>query len=347
MTDGGMCVDNYKKVQKCYFPFINIAKLYCALLVVMIHSVEIPQGHPIALGIVQCFASQAVPFFMIASGFFVGNKIKAGDNAIKSSLNSIKQWLVLYLIWTLLWLPYLVNIYVKKYPDATIGYRVMAIIRRILFAGQGVYWYLLVMAEAVVILVVCIRFNKMTLYYFIGVLGLIWGLFYDANVMILGFDRLNSIIYALFSWSNNFLMKGIPYIALGYFISKHYREIKNNTWFLMLLYGVTSSLMVFLYCEGQERWLIFYPVQAVILFLLVIQPLKYNISEKVAMNCRDISTSVYFLHTVFIYGVVDTVFGVNCAIFLKFGIAVVGSVSVYLITKKFNLKLLKKMLCIK
>ena len=69
-------MDNlYRKTNQQYWPLIDIAKLFCALLVVMIHCLEIKQGHPVATFIVQCFSGQSVPYFMIVSGFFAANKI--------------------------------------------------------------------------------------------------------------------------------------------------------------------------------------------------------------------------------------------------------------------------------
>lgn len=66
-----------KDDKKKYWPLIDVAKLVCALLVVLIHCVEVKQGHPVATFIVQCFAGQAVPFFLIVSGFFLCKKNNA------------------------------------------------------------------------------------------------------------------------------------------------------------------------------------------------------------------------------------------------------------------------------
>ena len=45
-----------------YFPLIDVTKLFCAVLVLLIHCLEVQSGHPIATFIVKCFSSQAVPF---------------------------------------------------------------------------------------------------------------------------------------------------------------------------------------------------------------------------------------------------------------------------------------------
>ena len=72
-----------ENVEGYYYPLIDTVKLVCAFLVVLIHCVEVEIGHPIATFIVKCFSTQAVPFFMITSGFFAANKIDRKTNLKK------------------------------------------------------------------------------------------------------------------------------------------------------------------------------------------------------------------------------------------------------------------------
>ena len=57
----------------------------------------------------------------------------------------VKNWIKLYLVWSIFWLPYNIRIYHTKYPAASVWYLMIMLIRRIVFAGQGVYWYLLIL----------------------------------------------------------------------------------------------------------------------------------------------------------------------------------------------------------
>ena len=59
------------------------------------------------------------------------------------------------------------------------------------------------------------------------------------------------------------------------------------------------------------------------------------------------SSSIYFLHTVFIYGVIDVIWGVDSMILLKFGVAVLLSLVVYYIAEKSQNWPLKWLLSIK
>lgn len=338
-------MDNlYRKTNQQYWPLIDIAKLFCALLVVMIHCLEIKQGHPVATFIVQCFSGQAVPFFMIVSGFFAANKIDQ-EKSIRGMISfCLKKWLLPYFAWTVLWLPYYIKFYQGKYPNATLGYIFVALMRRILCAGQGVYWYLLVLAESVFIVFILVRCNKEKLIYAIGIIGLIGGILYDANVTVLGMGYINRIVYIVFSWSNNFLMRGIPYVAMGYFFRKNINCLYTNIWKLVCIYFISSACMIILYISAKYQLLCFYPIQAVSLFMLVYQPTYNNINRSLCRICREMSSAIYFLHTVFIYGIIDVVWGVDAFIPLKFCVAVFLSICVYAVARKFEIKPVKWLL---
>ncbi|MDO5392125.1 MAG: acyltransferase, partial [Eubacteriales bacterium] len=323
-----------------------VFKLYCALLVVMIHCSEVYEGHPVAMGIVQCLSSQAVPFFMVVSGFFIGNKLFLNNNT-SSIWKSVKSWLLLYFAWAVLWLPYLSITYIDKYPDASTGYVALMLVRRILFAGQGVYWYLLVLAETAIILSIFIKFKKLTWFYVIGALGLILGLLFDANVTTLGLGKLNSIVYTIFSWSNNVFMKGIPYVAIGLLFSKYYGKIKIKNWLLIAIYFTVTIGMIFLYCIGMNRWLCFYLIQAVCLFMIAIQFTHERFRQSTVVMCRNLSTAIYFLHTIFIYGVIDPALGIDSPVLLKFCCAVLGSCIIYFVVNQSQIRPFKWLLNVK
>lgn len=330
-----------------YWPLIDICKLYCALLVVVIHCLEIVEGHPTSELIVKCFSGQAVPFFMIASGFFFGNKLSKKETIKSNAWHYAKQLLFLYIAWTVLWLPYLIHTYLKREPGASFIHIAALLVRRIFFAGQGVYWYILVLAEAALIVALLVRYNKEKLLILLSVIGLILGFLYDANVALPVISDLNKIFYTVFSWSNNVIMKGIPFFATGYFIRKYGSNVKINKVLLAGIYGAACIIAVLLFRFDKGVYLILYPVQAISLFLFAIQPTELVNNGKFNTVCRELSSSVYFLHTVFIYGLVDLVWSVNAPILLKFAVSVGCSAVVYIIVKFSKAKSLCWLLNIK
>ena len=342
--------DSYmnKDDKKKYWPLIDVAKLVCALLVVLIHCVEVKQGHPVATFIVQCFAGQAVPFFLIVSGFFCARKIMH-NNMVKIIKISIRNWLILYLAWSVLWLPYYICFYRKQYPGSTMLYQVIMIIRRYIFAGQGVYWYLLVLFESVIIVAFFVKHNMDKALYIISICGVAIGILYDANVNVLWMRVIHRVIYFIFSWSNNLFMKGIPYVTIGYLFYKNKEKYSLKKIDKIIIgYAVSSIAMIIIYVLGKKEWLCVYPLQAVFLFMGTISiGNDSSFNESITRICRNLSSSIYYLHTIFIYGVIDVICGTDSMILLKFGIAVILSIIVYVIFEITGNKTLKWLIGVK
>ena len=189
-----MCDSREENVKGYYFHLIDIAKLVCAFLVVLIHCVEVESGHPIATFIVKCFSTQAVPFFMIASGFFVANQIDRKTKLNKDIGLCFRNWLFNYCVWSILCL---------------------------------------------------------------------------------------------------------------------------------------------------------YPIQAGCLFLMACQPIRGEISKSLCLTCRNMSSAIYFLHTVFIYGIIDPVFGVDSPIIMKFSVSVLLSIVALCVVKRMKKHPVKWLLCVK
>lgn len=56
------------------------------------------------------------------------------------------------------------------------------------------------------------------------------------------------------------------------------------------------------------------------------------------------SSAIYFLHTVIIYGIIDVIWGIDTLIPLKFCVSVLLSIGVYMIVRKFKIKPVKWLL---
>lgn len=317
-------------VKKANYVWIDVARVFCACLVVALHSVEVATDSVFWNIIVDCFFSQAVPFFFVVSGFFLGKKMIASSDAFKPAWAFAKDKLILYGAWVLLWLPNLLFIYHTKYPDASVLYFVMLLVRRIFLAGEGVYWYILVMAEAAVVIGVLIRWHKEKLIYVIAVLGLVFRYLYDANVSMPGIRQLNHLFYVIFSWSNNVVMMGIPFMAIGLFMARNIEKCQMKQSVLATVYVLSSGchILLFFIKFHSIPTNILYPVQAVTLFLICVNAKSTAVSPKMAHVLRDCSAVIYFMHTVFIYAVFDFFFTVNAPIAMKF----MGSIGLSLLT---------------
>lgn len=336
---------------KDYLPYIDISKLLCAILVVFIHFRSQLYGSSIGSMIVACFSNQAVPFFMIVSGFFWSRKINNATNKsdiIRITIKVCFNYLMIYIVWSILWLPSLLNTYKYIYPNSSILYFIFVLIRRFFIGGQGVYWYLLVLSESLFVASVLIRYNKDKLLYIIGAIGLVLGLIYELNINSFGLHYINQITYLIFGWNNNVFMKGLPYIAIGYYCHKNYGKAIIKQKAGIITYVLSSLIMISMYyLNNYAGSLVLYPLQAISLFVIACKPATKNISIKFSKLCRNLSSSIYYLHTVFKYGLASILFNYISSGYIQIFVAIMLSIGVYCIVKRFNIRPLMWLLSVK
>lgn len=344
------CVTTSSNMPSDYYPWVDVFRVLCAAFVVLIHCSQIKEGHPFVHMIVTCFTSQAVPFFFIVSGFFFAQKLRASTNKISYTIHYTKKTLLLYLVWMILEFPGMLSTYLSLYPKASPLYLILLLFRRVFFAGQGVYWYLLILAESILIAGLCIRYEKENLLYVLSSIGLLLCFAYDFNLSFGPFTYLHTLFYTIFSWSNNFLMKGLPFVTIGVYLSQRRGNCPSSK--LMLAYLLISAISIayFSFCYFHNlsniQYLCLYPLQATLLFQIAIQS-KRSIHPYICHFCREISSVVYFLHTVALYYIVNPLWSVYASIPLKFSFAVLFSLCVYVIAKATRFKPLCWLLSIK
>lgn len=312
------------------YALIDAARIYCAFLVVVLHSVEVATSNPVWNVLQYCFFKQAVPYFFIVSGFFFAKKLYRSENKLKETIKYVKGNVLLYVAWAALWFPYTLSIYMGKYPGASFIKLAALLARSIFLAGTGVYWYILVMAEAAVFVFAAIHFKKEKLLYAVALVGLFLGYCYEWNLPLPLVPQINQLFYVVFSWGNNVIMMGLPFMAIGVFFAQYAEKMRCPNVALIVAYCVVSGLHVLLYFKhvqnGQVAFL--YPVQAALLFLICLKAKPGILPSKVAIVLREGSAAIYFMHTVFIYEIFDRFFTIDCPIAWK----CFGSIALSLLT---------------
>lgn len=335
------------------YPLIDIAKIYCAVLVVLIHALEISEGHYWGHLFKSTLALQAVPFFFIASGFFFKKNWDKAQDKKKFALDYICHFLAFYGIWVLISAPEVLKMYLTKYPDGSFFYIALLVFRRVVFAGYSVFWYLLVTAEAALVVSVLLTKKKERLLYIMAGVGLILDLCYLSDINLPVLRGVNQLIYTIFSWNNNVLTKGLPFMAMGVYFADHCDKWVVKTKHLIIAYCAVFLANVVIFAgmypivDSPTRYMLLYPIQAVLLFLLAVSVDRVKIPEKIVRECRPISSAIYCLHCYFIYYVLNPTIGINANTFLRTVAATCLSVGLYWIVKKINFKPLIRLITLK
>ena len=285
----------FEKINAKHIPSVDFVKFMMAIFVVAIHT------HPYTCientnlsFLVSKLISLAVPFFFVASGFFLWRKI---DNAIYADkLQILKRWILrlvkLYVIWTLIYLPFTIYGYVV---DGLSSLKALLVfVRNFLFVGENMYswplWYLLAMITAGVIMYFMVywRFKKNYIYAF-ALLALLLGIIIDNTK---GTSDLSLLYFKLFHTTRNGLFVGLPYLIIGAIIALNGIITKRSVLIPLLIIGFL------LHCCGI---VIASYIVAYVLFSLVVC-LKINGNSELFVYFRQSSTVIYFSHMIFVAG---------------------------------------------
>lgn len=282
-----------------HYNLLDLARVYCACLVVFIH-----MGLPKSVSLVPCLARQAVPFFFLVSGFFFAKQADRKEDPLRFALKYAGSILIVYAAWTLLWLPYFIREYLISYGDRSPLYVLLVILRRILLAGAAQYWYLLVLAEGVLLLGLIRRFGAWRLGWILCVLGLGLHILYDLEPSGGIAARICKLFYTVFSWNCNVVMTGFPLLFLGAACARNEQRLQSlRRAPVGILYLVFVLLAFAVYGISYSHYGIpFWLIEALLLFLFCILPseLDARIPASLCRPARNLSSVIYLTHTAFL-----------------------------------------------
>lgn len=230
---------------------IDVCKLVMAILVVAIHTnpmVACENGT--ILSVYNSLVSLAVPFFFIASGFFLGKKMTAtiGD---EENLKTIKSYLFriikLYLLWTIIYLPLTIYDYVVS--GDSIAYCIALFVRGLFLIGEHynswILWYLLSTIYALTfIYFMCKMKVSRKILLLVSTIVLLIGFSLDSLVSYTGeLAAFLSFIkkFVILSIDSGRIFRGVFFITIGVLFSK--KEISLKLCYPICLIGFLLNII--------------------------------------------------------------------------------------------------------
>lgn len=303
----------YTGGQKIYTG-IDLFKLIAAILVVLLHSIETTAWYPNEIKFV--FTRLAVPFFFIASGFFFQSGLEKSKDKKEFFLNYEKKILTIFIIvGVIIYSPVTIITYIQKYPEAGIFKMSFYIFRRVFLIGPGPYWYLLALMWSAAFLYLCNVKKWDWLVYGGIVIGLLLEIAYACFRGVLSsftlFDYFFKVIYLVFSWEFNFIMFGIPFMGIGYLISK--KKYKVNIKVSSGILVISTVARVFEYNFPKlilsSFWdfnnISFAFIAQAISFFFLAKEIDLPVGRSTSLKIRQISSCIYFSHAIFLYNVIN------------------------------------------
>ncbi len=255
---------------------LDYFKIFLSILVITIHLPLISfdgstplfdyVGKFISLGI----AKIAVPCFFVINGYFMN------VNDSSKFTKYLKRILILYITWSLFYLPYSINI-IQNIQSFIV----------IVFLGYSHLWYISSLIFGALLLFLINRYIKSTkIILSLAIILYISGLIIQANTP--------ESTFSLFKY-RNFLFTGFPFIATGY-ILRHIKAIsKKNLLYLTLLGCILLTTEVCISLDNTHYTLLISAI--VICPTAVLYIIRYGKIINISKNeISYLSAGIYFIH---------------------------------------------------
>lgn len=286
---------------------IDLAKLLCAVLVMIIHIPLLPEtssGSAINSVIQHGIALIAVPFFFICNGFFLEEKSKNGEER-KIVKDYLKKMLRLYVIWSIIYFPLSVHSLLEMSGSWTD--RLMWYIKRIFLVGSYQHlWYVLAVIIGVAIeryVHQCVKNTERTLIiatglYLLGLLAQTWfGLIKPLQELWPDLWQILLSVKDIIGTTRNGLFEGFFFICVGRLISEKRTSFGRYAWPLLFFSIVLIYLELYFVNELKLArtydMMLTTPLAAICLFDVAHNS---HFTSRFSYLVRKLSTLMFFTH---------------------------------------------------
>lgn len=291
-----------------YYGFLDYFKLFCAILVIAIHTYPLASFDKTANYIFTGIISRiGVPFFFMVTGFFLLPKFcDPTKNAISTLVHFIKKTGILYLFTILLYLP--INLYSGYFKQENLTKNIL---KDILIDGTFYHlWYLPAVITGVLLTAFLLKFLGKLGCGILCILLYIIALFGDSYYgLTTSFPFITSFYEHLFSWmdyTRNGIFFAPIFLFLGYFIYEINTKstklalfsLKINTLFFILSFFLLLVEGLVLYHFSLQRhdsmYIMLLPAMFFLFEIWIISSNTYGIPSNKMI--RTISMILYVIH---------------------------------------------------
>ena len=321
---------------------VNIMRLMCAYLVVVIHVDPLSDINvQVGFFVSEVMTRVAVPFFFLVAGYYYLQKIKTDRSYFKVY---IKKLLSSYCVWAGIY--YIVNLVTA----INIGYFIIksyivdCVIKFFLYGPYYHLWYIPALFIAVFIVTFAekIRARKILFPFSIGayVVGVVGCSYYQLGVKIPGLGTLYQA--QSFEIIRKIFLMGLPFFVAGYAVAYLSEKIsKSGIWLVVFLlinifeiYFVTWKQ----WSNGVVLTFALYPLVLLTLVFCLQHPMK-NLNSTIWQN--RVSKFIYFSHPLFVMIFKDLLSMTSTLVFLCVSLSctLVG-IAIWKTKNRYLLKLL-------
>ena len=281
-----------------YYGMVDVLRLVFAIAVMMIHTralESISKDLWIATSMGIC--RLAVPFFFIASGYFLYTRIQSP----KEPKTTLKRLLILYAAWVLIesitLFPIVLNI--LKMP-------LIAIVVRFLLIGiTGSLWYIASLIITIFIIAPLLKKDKILPLLIIGLILYLFGACVDTYYGLFVKTAIGPLIKgynAIFMLPQVGINESMLFISLGVLINKYkLNERIKNSGLLSIIFIIILLVETFILNKNgiaKDANMYLSPIIAAPLIFIWAINYNKNIRARISKTCREYSVGLYCSHQI-------------------------------------------------
>ena len=325
---------------------IDLFRLYCAVLVVAIHtSPFMDQNNKLGFISTQVIPRIAVPFFFIVSGYYYIQNLEKGKKCISSTIWKVFK---LYTFWSIIYLTRNFILFVTK--DAITlqsikGFIVNNLVNYLFYGTEYHLWYFIGLLVSLFVVGISYKFKVQKIIFVLSIFLYILGLFGESYYYI--GDKIpvisTLINLSFFTTIRRVFLMGFPFFTSGFFVYKLKDKFsKKSALIATCFFTIAFLLEILIVCKLHfQRSIVItiflFPLTIFVLITLLRFPLYkfYSISTKT----KSLANYTYYIHPLFIFALGDL--GLDFLNVTKMLIVLVLCLLTWIILNRVNSKLIK------